>query len=189
MTEEPGSAAVIADLQAQLDEHRAALSALLGEVRHLREAVRRAGLDRPEQEAPPPSWSWQELSGDDRRQAWYRLAAWVDWLVATYRFERWWDDEWYRFPGVVEEVKALSGLHLSVAPRPALGPEYLDWHEALWQFAQRGPDLMADRGRRPSALGAPSRETTAGSAGFARFVEKEVAAHDGGGEPPPGTAP
>jgi hypothetical protein len=165
--------ALIGDLQAQLDEHRAALTALLGEVRQLH----KAGADRSSQQRPPvPSWSWEELAGDARRQAWRQLAAWVDWLVTTYRLERWWSEEWYRHRGVVEEVKGLRGFHLAVAGEPERGPGYVDWHEALWSFAARAPQLMADQHPGRAPLGAARWEPTAGSPAFERFVEEEVAA-------------
>jgi hypothetical protein len=73
------------DLQAQLDEHRAAITAIATEVRRLQEQVRTAPPP-----ADQPTWSWQELTGEARRAAWLQLAEWVDWLIATYRPEGWW---------------------------------------------------------------------------------------------------
>jgi hypothetical protein len=166
--------ALIADLQGQLDEHRVALTALLGEVRQLREGER----GDPDQGTSIPSWSWQELNGDDRRRAWHQLAAWTDWLVATYRLGRWWSDDWYRHPGMVEETKALSGFHLAVAGRPARGPDYFDWHQAVWAFAARAPQLMADHRSGPAPLRATRTQPTAGDPDFMRFVEEEVAAYE-----------
>lgn len=168
---EAGDATALLDLQAQLDEHRAALASLLAEVRRLREVVRAAGLEHSPAPATP-SWSWRELSGEARRRAWTELAAWVDWLVAAYRFERWWSGDWYRLPGLVEEIKALHGFHLAVSALPARGPDYFAWHDALRQFAARGPELMVDP-RRPG-LGAGAWRPTVGSPEFTLFLTEQV---------------
>ncbi|MEU1217149.1 hypothetical protein ABZ424_33120 [Streptomyces sp. NPDC005790] len=93
-----------------------------------------------EAQPEPQRWVWAAMDPMDRRQRLRELAAWVDWLRATFELHNSIPPCWYRHPPVVEHLTALyAGWIRTYAGEQVPGRELAeaDWINTLHAFTPR----------------------------------------------------
>ena len=132
-------------MTARLDAQQRQIEALS---RHL-ETINAAVAARMHEDAAAVG-RWEDLPGDEARDRWERLRAWVDWLRHRYALDSkavpWC---WYLHGAQIEELTALWAAHAAAYASDADPAGPAAWHDALARTLPRLREWSGRTGCKP----------------------------------------